>query len=114
MLSRRIRACLKQPEFTPVAVPAQLAVLLALTAELFDEVPLDRMTDAEQAVRKAATEIPAEVCERLETAEQLNDEDRDTIIEIARKSLAGFQPAPETEEEPEGQPEVKPAPEAKS
>src|SRR5512146_608164 len=47
---RRIRECLKQSEFAPVSVPAQIAVLLALTAELFDPVPLDRMTDAEQAV----------------------------------------------------------------
>ena len=42
---RRIRACLKQPEFAPVSVPAQIAVLLALTAKLFDRVPLDQMTD---------------------------------------------------------------------
>jgi F-type H+/Na+-transporting ATPase subunit alpha len=66
---RRIRACLKQPEFAPVSMPAQIAVLLALTAELFDDVPLDRMTDAEQAVREAAAEIPAEVSERLDTAD---------------------------------------------
>ena len=33
---RRIRACLKQPEFSPVSVPAQIAVLVALTAGLFD------------------------------------------------------------------------------
>ena len=68
---RRIRACLKQPEFAPVSVPAQIAVLLALTAELFDAVPLDRMTDAEQAVREAAANIPAEVRARLETAERV-------------------------------------------
>src|SRR6202044_21979 len=43
---RRIRACLKQPEFSPVSVPAQIAVLLALTAELFDQVPLEQMTEA--------------------------------------------------------------------
>jgi len=98
---RRIRACLKQPEFAPVAVPAQIAVLLALTADLFDNVPLDQMTEAEQAVHKAAAEIPAEVRERLVTAEQLSDEDRDTIVEIARKSLEGFQPKPEPETEPE-------------
>jgi F-type H+/Na+-transporting ATPase subunit alpha len=30
---RRIRACLKQPEFAPVSVPEQIAVLLALTAD---------------------------------------------------------------------------------
>ena len=58
---RRIRACLKQPEFAPVSVPAQIAVLLALTAELFDTVPLEQMTDAEQALRNAAEDIPAEV-----------------------------------------------------
>ena len=87
---RRIRACLKQPEFAPVSVPAQIAVLLALTAELFDDVPLDRMTEAEQTVRKAAAEIPAEVSERLDSASKLSDGDRETIIEIARKALEEF------------------------
>ncbi len=95
---RRIRACLKQSEFAPVGVPAQIAILLALTADLFDDLSLDRMTDAEQAVREAAAKIPAEVRERLDTAEQLSAEDRETIIDIARKSLAGFQGQPEPEE----------------
>jgi F-type H+-transporting ATPase subunit alpha len=89
---RRIRACLKQPEFAPVSVPAQIAVLLALTAQLFDNVPLDRMGDGEQVVREAADQIPAEVSERLATADQLSDEDRKTIIEIAHLALEEFQP----------------------
>jgi F-type H+-transporting ATPase subunit alpha len=98
---RRIRACLKQPEFAPVSVPAQIAILLALTETLFDPVPIGEMTDAEQAVRAAAAEIPNEVTARLATAEQLSDEDRATIIQIARSALAGFQPGPETPTEPE-------------
>ena len=92
---RRIRACLKQPEFAPVSVPAQIAVLLALTAELFDRVPLHQMTEAEHALREAAEDLPAEVRERLDTADKLSDEDRETIIQIARTALAGFQPKPE-------------------
>ena len=96
---RRIRACLKQPEFAPVSVPAQIAVLLALTAELFDRVPLEQMTDAENALREAAANVPVEVRERLDTAEKLSDEDRKTIIEIARKSLARFQPNPKQNQE---------------
>lgn len=92
---RRIRACLKQPEFAPVSVPAQITVLLALTAELFDRVPLHQMTEAEHALREAAEDLPAEVRERLDTAEKLSDEDRETIIHIARTALAGFQPKPE-------------------
>jgi F-type H+-transporting ATPase subunit alpha len=95
---RRIRACLKQPEFAPVSVPAQIAVLLALTAELFDRVPLDRMTDAEHALREAAADIPVDVRSRLDTAENLSNEDRETIIQLARNSLARFQPKPESEE----------------
>lgn len=85
---RRIRACLKQPEFSPVTVPAQITILLALTSKLFDPVPIDQMTDAESAVHEAAANIPAEVCERIETAEKLSDEDRATIIQIARNALA--------------------------
>jgi len=102
---RRIRACLKQPEFAPVSVPAQITVLLALTANLFDPVPLDQMTNAEHAVQEAAASIPAEVNVRFETAAKLNDEDRKIVIEIARKALTRFQPKPEVK--PEAKPETK-------
>jgi F-type H+-transporting ATPase subunit alpha len=87
---RRIRACLKQKEFAPVSVPAQIAALLALTAKLFDGIALEQMADAERAVHEAAKNIPAEICARLETAEQLSDEDRERIVEIARQALAEF------------------------
>ena len=43
----------------------QIIVLLALTAGLFDPVPLEQAGDAELALRKAAAEIPADVGERL-------------------------------------------------
>jgi len=104
---RRIRACLKQAECAPVTVPAQIAVLLALTAELFDRVALDQMTDAEDAVQKAAANIPAEVCARFESADNLSDGDRNTIIEIARQALARFQPKSETKTEATPTPESK-------
>jgi len=106
---RRIRACLKQPECAPVSVPMQIAVLLALTAELFDPIPLERMKDAEHAVHEAAAKIPAEVCARFETADKLSDEDRKTVIEIARKALVPFQPKPAAKPEvkAESKPETK-------
>src|SRR5512141_434711 len=55
---RRLRACLKQSESQPMPVPAQIAVLLALTAGLFDPIALDQMTDAEHAVHEAVAKIP--------------------------------------------------------
>jgi len=89
---RRIRACLKQPEFAPVSIAEQIAVLLALSEQLFDAVPLEQMTAAEQAVRVAAREIPAEICARFETAKKLSDADRASIIQIASNALARFVP----------------------
>ncbi|CAN5496996.1 alternate F1F0 ATPase, F1 subunit alpha [soil metagenome] len=108
---RRIRACLKQPEFSPVSDPAQIAVLLALTAQFFDSIPLDQMPAAEQAVHAAAANIPAEVSARFETADKLSDEDRKVIVEIARRALLPFQPKPDlkAEAKPDPKPMVKPA-----
>ena len=109
---RRIRTCLKQPEFSPVSVPAQIAVLLALTAELFDRVPLDFMADAENALHEAAANIPVEICARFQTAAKLSDEDREKIIEIARIVLDRFQSNPEAKTEPKT--ELKSGPVAKT
>jgi F-type H+/Na+-transporting ATPase subunit alpha len=87
---RRIRACLKQPELAPVSVPAQIAILLALGAGLFDAVPLDQMIHAEQALRDAAANVPAEMLTRLEGAAKLSAEDRSAIVTIARETLTRF------------------------
>lgn len=91
---RRIRACLKQPEFAPVSMVEQITVLLALSEKLFDTIPLEQMTAAEQTVREAAADIPAEVCARLESAKKLSEEDRTLIIQIASHALASFQSDP--------------------
>jgi F-type H+/Na+-transporting ATPase subunit alpha len=89
---QRIRAVLKQSEFALVDVTVQITVLLALTTGLFDAVPLDRMADAEQAVGKAASTIPADVVARLATAQKLSPADRATLTEIARQALVPFHP----------------------
>lgn len=106
---KRIRALLKQPESAPVSVPEQIIILLALSAKLFDRVPLNRMTDAEHSLREAAEDIPEDIRERFDADEELSDKDRETILQIARKALARFQPEPESG--PETQAEAKPKPE---
>ncbi len=100
---RRIRALLKQPESSPVPVPDQIVILLALNAKLFDSVPLDKMAEAEQSLRKAVADIPTEVRERFNADAELSDEDRKTVLEIAQKALASFQPGTESESKPEAE-----------
>lgn len=92
---QRIRACLKQAQFAPVAVPAQIAILLALTADLFDTVPLPRMAEAQRAVQDAAAGLAAPLRERLVGVDKLSDEDRRAVIDCAREVLKPFLPAPE-------------------
>jgi F-type H+-transporting ATPase subunit alpha len=75
-----------------VSVVAQIAVLMALTEKLFDNVPLDRIPEAELAVHEAATKLPGELQARFNTAAKLSDADHDAILQIARTALASFQP----------------------
>ncbi len=88
---QRIRACLKQTEFSPVPVVEQITVLLALIEGLFDPVPLDRMRDAEQALCAAAAQIAVDVWERFIASKKLDDADREAILKVARQALLSFQ-----------------------
>lgn len=95
---RRIRACLQQQEFDPVSMAEQIIVLLALTANLFDAIPLEHMSEAEAAVRQSATEMPPDVCARFESARTLSDADRAVITRIASSALRRFLPEPTAEQ----------------
>ncbi|MEO7336538.1 MAG: alternate F1F0 ATPase, F1 subunit alpha [Caldimonas sp.] len=87
---QRIRACLKQPQSEPVSVAEQVVVLQALTAGLFDAVPLERMGDAERAVRDIAAQLPAALSARFEGAGKPVPEDAQAVTDLARKALASF------------------------
>jgi F-type H+-transporting ATPase subunit alpha len=91
---RRIRACLQQPQFVPVAVQAQIAVLIALADGMFDAVPLERMREAEDAVRTAASQLPDDLADRLGGVAALDDTDRDTVAAICHAALASFKLQP--------------------
>ena len=84
---RRIRACLKQSEFSPVPVMGQIAVLLALTEGLFDSVAIEHTGEAERAVLDTATKLPADLCARLNSADEMSAEDRAAILKHAREAL---------------------------
>jgi len=88
---KRIRACLQQAEFAPVAVAAQIAVLLALHEKLFDAVPIEQMKAAEHALQQAAKHIASELLGRLMSADSFAPADRAAMIEFARQALAKFQ-----------------------
>jgi F-type H+/Na+-transporting ATPase subunit alpha len=115
---RRIRACLKQPESQPVSMLEQIAVLLALTAGLFDKVPLEKTAEAERALQGAAAGIAPDLAGRLVSADKLGDADRKSVLEVATRTLAPFLPAPDpkaaAQPAADAKPDEKPAAEAKA
>lgn len=96
---KRIRECLKQGEFSPATMPEQIALLLALTENLMDAVPIERVAEAEGELRLSVAKLPGELRKRLESDEKLGDEDRATIVESDRATLAPFQKRAEAADE---------------
>ncbi len=85
---KRIREILKQPQYQPLPVSNQIAVLLAATEGIFDETPLDMISLAERTICREVTDKLPDVCKRLEAGYKLNDEDRYELVTMARRTLA--------------------------
>src|SRR6516225_862834 len=83
----RVRACLKQPEQQPMTVREQIVSLVALTNGVFDTIPLERMPAAEQAVRGASRQVPAEIEQRIFAGEELSQNDRAAILDLSKDAV---------------------------
>jgi F-type H+-transporting ATPase subunit alpha len=89
---RRLRTCLKQPEFSPLPVPAQIMVLSALMSGILDCISHDLMAAALAVLEKAAESLPEELCAHMVSDADLTDAEYKLIIEQAGALLAGFCP----------------------
>lgn len=87
---RRIRACLMQPELDPLSQQEQIALLLVLTAGLFDAVDLERMPAAQQAVREIIGTLPEKLRLVLSNEGPVNAKDKDIILERIDEALKLF------------------------
>jgi F-type H+-transporting ATPase subunit alpha len=85
---QRLREVLKQPQYRPLPAVEQIAVLLAVTRGAFDSVPLERIGEAEQAVRAATITHCAAINRRIAAGADLTEENRDTLLDAARAALA--------------------------
>ena len=87
---RRVREVFKQPQFEPLPVPDQVAILLAAGEGLLNAVPLEGIAKAEQAVRTAAAaELPT-VYERMAAGDKLTAEDRGELLRVIRAAVSAF------------------------
>jgi F-type H+/Na+-transporting ATPase subunit alpha len=77
---RRVREVLKQPQYEPLPVAEQIAVLLAVTAGLLDETPLEEIAAVSQVIRAEVVRNETAVCRRIERGDELSDNDREALL----------------------------------
>ena len=77
---QRVREVLKQSQYQTIPVAEQIAVLLAVTHGVFDDIPLEKMGLVEKAVHRVIREQLPDVCQRIETGEKLSKGDRKLLL----------------------------------
>ncbi|WP_296897827.1 hypothetical protein [Thiohalocapsa sp.] len=85
---RRVRRILRQDAASPLAAWEQIAVLLAAKEELLDDVPVDAVGTAEQRIREQVQERHADLCERIDTGRELDDEAWTALADTATAAVA--------------------------
>lgn len=84
---QRVREVLKQDQYAPIPVEEQVAVLFATAEGVFDELALDQMEEAQQAVRDAVREKLPKPCEQIRAGEKLDDDDQEALLDVARRAI---------------------------
>jgi F-type H+-transporting ATPase subunit alpha len=85
----RVREVLKQREHDHIDAPEQIAVLMAATEGLFDDIPPNAVAGAERTVRETVRATAWDLCERIAKGTKLSDGDRAALIASIRDALSG-------------------------
>jgi F-type H+-transporting ATPase subunit alpha len=86
----RVREILKQPQYRPMRVADQISALLAITSGINDDIPVERVGEAETALIKILTERHSDLGHRVESGGKLSIDDRQTIISAAKEAVRGL------------------------
>ena len=87
----RVREILKQLQYQPIRVADQIAALLAVTTGVLDGIPVEKVTEAESALRKTLAERYLDLSRRIESGDKLSAPDRDNICAGAREAVQALQ-----------------------
>ncbi len=85
---RRVRQVLTQPRLEPIPVEEQIAVLLAVTEGRLDDVPLESVDAAEEAIREAVREHAEGFRETVRQGKTPSDEQRRRVLEVVDDAVA--------------------------
>lgn len=95
---RRVREIFKQEQYHPFKPSEQIIIMLAVNHGLFDSLDLAQIDEAQAAIREYMEQREADFGQRIEEGMQLQDEDIERLLEIARKALSDLYAQSEPDE----------------
>ena len=85
---RRSRAVLTQPQYSGLAMPDQVALLLALNEGMLDSLPLDKVTELRNSLTQWLAEKGAAAVARIKSAGDLDDATHAAIRSLMAELIA--------------------------
>ncbi len=84
---QRIREVLKQSQYQAVPVPVQIALLRLLNGGYLDHYPIAKILDLESQLIQTLPEALPDICDRIQSAQPLSDDQQQAILTTAEKTL---------------------------
>ncbi|SPD74919.1 F1 sector of membrane-bound ATP synthase, alpha subunit [uncultured Desulfobacterium sp.] len=85
-----IREVLRQPQYSPIPVAEQIALLLAVTEGTLDSVPLSEIGNAGLKIRQAVTNHLPDICSKILSGGVLTEDDKKRMLEVSLRQAALF------------------------
>jgi F-type H+-transporting ATPase subunit alpha len=83
-----VREALKQPLYDPLPPAEQIAILLAATAGLLDDLPAEKVVEASARIRELLrSELPG-FYGLVDSGGKLGDAERESLLAVAGKAMA--------------------------
>ena len=99
---RRVREILRQPERETLGADAQIAALRAVNGGFLDPVPLERVAEAEAALRAAVAEQLADVARRIAAGEKIGEDDWRALDALLERVASKYRAADDAQEQHHG------------
>ncbi len=87
---QRLTELLKQPQYSPYSIWEMYASLYAANEGAFDDVPLEKIKPAEEALRRELKSKHAKLIEAINTGDKPTDAHNDTILKIAKQIASTY------------------------
>lgn len=91
---QRLTELLKQPQYTPYAIWEMYASLYAATQGAFDQVPIDKVKPAEQALHRELKNKHAKLVKELNTGDKPAEAQNNTVLKVAKSVASGYKETP--------------------